>query len=207
MKNLRLTLAILAVGLVLAAGPASAQTTICTGTLAAGTYTNVNVPRNASCTIGSPVTITGNVIAASGASLMTATGLVTPPGVHISGNVVSEDALTVTLAAVTVGGNVALQGTVGEVEVVATSISGNLQISGTSAGPIFAESNTVTGSVVVDNNATAGALSNRIDDNTIGGNLVCMSNTPPPTDIVVIPPPTPRPNAVGGNKVGQCAGL
>jgi hypothetical protein len=59
------------VGLVFAAGPADAQTTACTGTLAAGSYVNVSVPKNQSCTIPTApeVTVTGNVSVTSGAEL------------------------------------------------------------------------------------------------------------------------------------------
>jgi hexosaminidase len=48
------------------------------------------------------------------------------------------------------------------------------------------------------NNTTNGA--GFILGNTIGGNLVCQDNTPPPTN-------GGFPNTVGGNEIGQCKGL
>jgi hypothetical protein len=81
MKKLYSTIvATFAVGLALAVSPAMAQRNVnCTGTLPAGTYNNVNVPTNASCTFASPITVLGNVTVGSGATLKPATGLVTPP--------------------------------------------------------------------------------------------------------------------------------
>jgi hypothetical protein len=50
--------AALAVGFGLAAIPASAlEDSVCSGVLPAGTYNNVHVPKNASCTLNSSVTI------------------------------------------------------------------------------------------------------------------------------------------------------
>jgi hypothetical protein len=64
--------------------------------------------------------------------------------------------------------------------------------------------NTVVGNnVLVSNNTTTGTAPNDlIAKNTIGGNLTCVGNAPPPTDFG-----PPNANIVTGHKVGQCAGL
>ncbi|HEV2100760.1 MAG TPA: hypothetical protein VGR45_17775 [Stellaceae bacterium] len=209
MMKVNLALMAMFVGcLTLTVSPAGAQQSVtCTGTLAPGTYNNVNVPTGASCTLSSPIAIIGNIIVAARATLLPATGMVTPPGVHIDGSVIATNALSVTLAGiVTVGKNITLQGTTGQVEIAAVNIGGNAQIVGSLVGPLSIESNNILGNVAVNGNNTVSTI-NVIANNTIGGNLVCVQNTPGPNNIVVVPPPTPLPNTVGGNKVGQCTGL
>jgi hypothetical protein len=207
-KKLHWTLvAIFVVGFALAVSSAGAQTTTCTGTLAAGIYTNVNVPRGVTCFLASPITITGNVIVAAGATLLPLPGTVHPPGVQINGSVVATDAVSVTLAPVTVGGNVVLRGITSQVEIAATNIGGNVQIQESSVdASVVMDSNAVVGNVLLINNRVPSNVY-VIARNTIGGNLVCVGNTPAPSNVFVVPPPTAFPNTVGGNKVGQCVGL
>jgi len=192
MKKLYWTLAVLAGGLALATGPARAQT-ICTGTLAAGAYTNVSVPKNAVCVLGVGVTVTGNVTVASGAAM----------GIHgatVNGSVLSNDANTVDLELAHVGTNVSLVGTTIEAVAIESMIGGNVQIIGNTAGSeIFVRGSTVTGNVLLQSNTTA-AGEDLIPGNTIGGNLTCVGNAPPPSN-------EGSPNNVSGNEVGQCAGL
>ncbi len=203
MKKLYWTLvAPLAAGLALAANPAASaqpKSVDCIGTLAPGIYVNVTVPRNQHCTIpGVPegVNITGNVSVAAGATL------ITNNRANIDGNILATEGGFLNINNATVGGNIILNGTIGGILVQAMRIGGHLQISNATGGIALAViSNTVTGNVVVLTNSTNGP---HIGDNTIGGNLVCAGNTPPPDNIIS---GMTSPNNVAGNKSGQCAQL
>ena len=131
----------------------------------------MNVPKNASCTLTSGVTVQGNVTVAAGASLSTAF-------TTIHGSVLSNNALSVVLGlagAETIGMNVNLVGTTGEAEVLNDTIGGNVQISGsTASSALEINDNSVTGNVTVQSNNSA---SDQILNNAIGGNLVCAGNT------------------------------
>jgi hexosaminidase len=182
-----------AFGLVLAISPASAQQNVnCTGTLPAGTYNNVNVPRNASCTLNSSATVQGNVTVAAAASLTTSFAV-------INGSILSNNAAIVSIGldgSSTIGMNVTLLGTTGEALVENNMIGGNLQISGsTTSGTVEINDNSVTGNVTFLSNTSG---TNVIMNNSIGGNLVCAGNTPSPTGSNL---------TVGGHNIGQCAGL
>ncbi len=193
MKKLYWTpVAVFAAGLALAGSPASAQQNVnCTGTLAAGTYNNVNVPQNASCTLNGGVTVQGNVTVGAGASLSTAVAT-------IHGNILSNNAASVVLGlagAEMIGMSVNLVGTTGQALVLNDTIGGNVLISGSTANSALEiNDNSVTGNVTVQSNNSA---SNVILNNAIGGNLVCAANTPPPSGGNI---------TVGGHKVG-CSGL
>lgn len=189
----RTAVAAFAVGLALAVGPASAQQNVnCTGTLPAGTYNNVNVPRNASCTLNSSATVQGNVTVAAGASLTTSFAV-------INGSILSNNAAVISVGldgSSTIGMNVTLLGTIGEALIENDMIGGNLQISGsTTSGTVEINDNNVTGNVTFLSNTSG---SNVIMNNSIGGNLVCVGNNPVPTG---------SNTTVGGHKTGQCAGL
>jgi hypothetical protein len=185
---------ILLAGTMFMAGPVAAQQNItCTSTLSSGIFENVSVPKNASCTLNSGVTVLSNVIVGSGATLQIF-------GARIAGNVVANDANTIVIRfGATVGGNVQLVGTMSWATVGGSTIGGNINIVGTNPGNVGIEIifNDVAGSVIFaqNNAAFVGVL-----QNTIGMNLVCVGNSPAPTDFNL-------PNTVNGNKIGQCAGL
>ena len=193
-----------AAGLALANSPAHAQpNATCTGTLAAGTYNNVNVPPNAACTVAAGVTVEGNVTVAAGASLTVATTFPT-----IVGNVQATGAAGVELFGATVDGNVVLTGTGGSgVFIESTFIGGHLSVSNTTMGLLAIIFNDLSGNVLVASNTPTASFSNTMSPtvagNMIGGNLVCTGNTPAANDVVT----TPDANTVTGNKVGECAGL
>ncbi len=69
MRKLWWTLATLVVGACARGRPARAQNVSCTGTLPAGSYTNVTVPAGQFCTVNSAVTVAGNVTVGTGATL------------------------------------------------------------------------------------------------------------------------------------------
>jgi hexosaminidase len=183
--------AVFGVGLFFAGIPASAQpNTPCTGTLAAGTYNNVSVPSNQSCTIGSGVTVNGNVTVAAGASLN-----MNHTTVH--GSIVSNGASSVILGLNTIVKNVTLAGTEA-VQIAQQVIDGNLLVTGSvGTGGILIGDNVVTGNVTLSMNSGGTYV---VYTNTVGGNLVCSGNTPPPTN-------AGDPNAVSGHEVDQCSGL
>jgi hypothetical protein len=185
--------AALAVGSGLAAIPASAQQdAVCTGTLRAGTYDNVSVPKNASCTLNSSVTVQGNVTVAAGASLTTSFTV-------IVGSILSNNASVVSIGLAgssAIGMNVTLVGTTGQALVENNEIGGNILISGSPKGSTLTiDDNGVAGNVV---DLANGTTNNAILNNAIAGNLVCVGNSQAPSGGNL---------TVGGNKVGQCARL
>ena len=212
MKELCWTLATLAVGLVLAVSPAGAQNAICTGSLAAGSYTNLTVPKGASCSLGSGVTVTSNVTAAPGATLAIFTAtvngnvtmamgttLATGFGATINGNVLSQDANLIQIGEGSrFATNLSLAGTTGSIEITTSNIGGNLTITGTTGLSILVADNTISTNLVLAGNNTTG--DDALLANTIAGSLTCVNNTPPPTNNGQL-------NTVGGHKAGQCAGL
>jgi hypothetical protein len=185
--------AALGVGFGVAAIPASAmQDSACTGILPAGTYDNVYVPENASCTLNSSVTVQGNVAVEAGGSLTTSYVL-------IVGSILSNNASVISIGLAgssTIGMNVTLVGTTGQASVLNSDIGGNLYISGSTSGSTLKiNDNGVPGNVIDLGNLTA---NNTIVNNAIAGNLVCVGNSQGPTGGNLV---------VGGKKVGQCAGL
>jgi hypothetical protein len=132
------------------------------------------------CTLGSDVTVGGNVTVAAGADLQI---LPTTSPVKIGGNVIADGCFFVFILAsptgpVTIGGNVEIEGC-GHTEDSSgyngnggtLKIGGNFTCTGDSAGCV-AESGLVGGNVKVDGN---GAIS-EVVGNTIGGNLTCTGN-------------------------------
>jgi hypothetical protein len=221
-----------ALGILAGAVPAArAADTPCTTTISGTINDNLVVPAGNSCTLAN-VTVTGNVLVGTGASL-----LVEPnPGqtVTIGGNVQAAQCQSVVLepiahGAISVGGNVQIQNCTGEsgynnVQGVGTvTISGNFACGNNSARCV-ARSGTVRGNVQINNNSggsfegafvlennvggnaqvnnNSGSMASLVSRNTIGGNLQCAGNTPGVTD-----GGSAIPNAVAGNKQRQCAGV
>lgn len=70
---------------------------------------------------------------------------------------------------------------------------------GNAVGIISVDRDTVIGNVLLQSNSTLVLQgSDIVANNLIGGNLVCIGNTPPTEH---------GGNTVGGNKIGQCVGL
>jgi hypothetical protein len=97
------------------------------------------------------------------------------------------------------------------------TVDGNMIVQGWTGGWIGVIRDHVGGNVVFSNNASVinglvnppvpGEVdpdSSEIMTNVIGGNLICQGNTPAAQ---VNPDDGGQPNTVGGNKIGQCAGL
>ena len=75
-------------------------------------------------------------------------------------------------------------------------VQGNLTMDNNTAGSEVVL-NQISGNANVSGNSGSAPL---VGDNTIGGNLRCFNNSPPPTNFG-------SPNTVSGKKQGQCAGL
>jgi hypothetical protein len=201
MKYFCLAAAAMMFGLAFGIVPAWAQNVTCSGVLS-GTFGNVTVPRNQVCAvpIRSALTVTGNFSIEPGGSLvMDDLGFLT-----IDGNLTATNASTITLesGSLIVHGNITSVNS-NVVDIFTTgfsTIGGNVTIVG-SSGTVFVAGATIGGNVtVVDNTTTTGANSDTIGNNSISGNLVCVNNTPAPTN-------QGASNKVGGNRVLQCAGL
>jgi hypothetical protein len=189
---------------------------------------NLIVPANASCELDDG-TVTGNVVVGTGASLsgfpvtgqtVRIVGNITADHCNFAGFQTFGD------GTLSVGGNVNIQnctstgtpsGYFGLVQgqFVSVTIGGNFLCANSEV--CIAGGGVVQGNLTMDNN-TAGSevVLNQISgnanvsgnsgsaplvgDNTIGGNLRCFNNSPPPTNFG-------SPNTVSGKIQGQCAGL
>jgi hypothetical protein len=198
LKRFSSGLSILAIVLVAVAGSAAAQTTTCSGTLAPGSYTAVNVPAGATCAVNSgTVTVAGNVTVGKGATFFVAF-----PNAQliVNGSLLSMDAMTVEVTA-NILGSVSLTGTTGSAIITDSFINGSLSVANSAAVGIVVARNQVGGAILNQNNQCFNEAScNSVAANTIGGSLVCAGNSPSPVD-------TGGSNTVGGSKVGQCTGL
>ena len=173
------------------ASAARAANTACTSALSGNITGNVVVPSGASCTL-SDVTVTGNVQVLQNASL---TVDATQQPATIGGNVQATNCTFALLeGGVTVNGNVQIvqcaqqSGFVGP----GVKIGGNFQCIN-NAGACEADLGDVHGNVQIQSNG-----SSDISLVSVGGNLQCQGNTPPPTHAF-------GPDFVGGNLQGQCA--
>ncbi|MBS1888100.1 MAG: hypothetical protein JSU06_13025 [Actinobacteria bacterium] len=212
-------------------------TSVCAeGTIPAGTYGAVTVTGNCTFGEGT-VTINGNLTVAPGAVLndhamapatVNVTGNVLvgrggvvglgsyAPGPHTSamvgGNVIGNGAASLYLGAMTVKGNLIVSGG-GDpgrnLPIKDDTIGGNLIVQGWSGLWFGIIRDEVGGNVIVTNNAAAdptippGIDSSEIVTNMIKGNLICSGNTPAPQ----VGDSEGATNTVGGQKIGQCAGL
>src|SRR5690348_5992244 len=88
-------------GLTAPAALAAGTNATCTGGLPPGTYQNVTVPTQATCTLTSSDIITGNVTVATGADL-------DDQGAPIGGNLQADHALAVGVFGGSIGGNLQL---------------------------------------------------------------------------------------------------
>jgi hypothetical protein len=175
--------------------------TECTANLAPGNYDAVDVPAGATCTInnGTVNVTTGGVTVNSGATFFVA-GAPVSSLVIASGSLNSTNANTIEVSSAHVHGNVHLNGTTGGDAIFTDSfVGGTLAVKNSSVVGIVLDRNTVGGSLIDETNQcfNEGGC-NSIVSNTIGANLVCTGNTPPPTI-------QGTSNTVGGNSVGQCA--
>jgi hypothetical protein len=199
LKRLSFGLSISMIVFAAVAGSAHAQTTQCSGNLAPGNYASVDVPAGATCTIntGTVNVTTGGVTVGAGASFFV--GAPSASLVITSGSLDSTNAKFIEVTA-HIHGHVHLDGTTGgDVIITDSFIGGTLSVKNSSVVGIVLDRNTVGGSLIDENNKcfNEGGC-NSVTSNTIGANLVCKGNTPPP----VI---SGTSNTVGGNQVGQCA--
>jgi hypothetical protein len=186
-----------------AAGAAPALT--CSGKLQSGTYSKIVVPPKTKCN-GTKATIkvNGNVTINSNATFILGSDEGTGGG-KITGSVKAVNGpKSVQLHSARVGGSVAIEGGFGFFSTVEDNvISGGAHITGYSGFWLGFIRNDVAGSVRLNNNIMADPDANEYVSNTIGGNLVCIGNSPAPQ----VGDSGGSPNVVSGDKIGQCASL
>src|SRR5229473_3525887 len=176
------------------ASAAHAASTSCTNVLSGTITGNIVVPDGASCTL-SDANVTGDVQVLQNASL---TVDATQQPTTINGNIRANHCASALLeGGVTVTGSVQVQqcaqrsGFVGP----GVKIGGDFQCSNNGGG-CQADLGDVHGFVEIrGNNASAASDISLV---SVGGNLECHGNTPPPTH-------TFGPDFVAGNLQGQCA--
>jgi hypothetical protein len=130
----------------------------------------------------------------------------------VGGNIVAEDALTMYLDGNTIHGNVisrgggpGLHGEFINFPIKDNTIDGDLIVRGWKGGWSGAIRNTVGGDLVwTKNGSVQDTDSNEVQTNWITGDLRCYGNDPAAQ---VNPADGGQPNTVGGQKLGQCAGL
>lgn len=167
------------------AGPASAEETVCTGTIGGGTVDNLRVPDGATCRLNG--TSVKGTVKVGGDAILKAFG------VRVIGNVQAENARKVVVRdRSTVGGSVQIvQG--GTARILRTRVNGDILFDDQD-GRLAANRNRIGGNLQAFQN-TGGV---KIRANRIDGNLQCKENAPPPTG---------GGNIVQGNKEDQCATL
>jgi hypothetical protein len=185
-KRSRRWMTVLAVGggLLLSAGPASAEERVCRGTIGAVTVDNLRVPQDATCTLND-TRVEGTIKIERDATLKAL-------GIRVIGNVQAEDARKVVVRNGSVGGSVQIvQGRAARI--LGTRIIGDILFD-EQDGDLAANRNRVGGNLQAFQNT--GGLS--INDNRIDGNLQCKKNDPAPIG---------GGNVVQGSKEDQCEGL
>jgi hypothetical protein len=166
----------------------------------AATYANVHV--------------TGNVMVGKGSVLGLGNYSEAPShnSATVDGNIIANQPLTLYLGGITVHGNLisngggpGLAGPFRNFPSKDDTIDGNLIIQGWQGGWAGVIRTTVGGNLIYSKNASVvDPDSNEVQTNVISGNLICQGNTPPAQ---VNPAEGGQPNVVGGQKIGQCAGL
>lgn len=140
-------------------------------------------------------------------------------GTVVDGNVIANQPLTLYLGAIHIHGNLVSNGggggPNGQFRNFPTKddiVDGNLIIQGWQGGWLGVIRDRVGGNAIVSKNASVvtengpglDTDSNEVQTNVVGGNLICVGNTPAAQ---VNSGDGGQPNTVGGNKIGQCAGL
>jgi hypothetical protein len=172
--------------------------------LKSGKYSKIIVPAGETCN-GTKATIrvTGNVKVESGATFVLGNEE-NAGGGKIDGSVKAKDAASVQLHFAKVGGSVAIEGGTGFFSTVEDNvIRGGAHITGYQGFWLGFIRNQVGGSVRLNNNIMDDPDANEYVSNTIGGNLVCIGDSPAPQ----VGDSGGSPNVVSGQKIGQCAGL
>ena len=168
MKQATLLSASVLASLLLAAGPAMAEETPCTGTIGAVALDNIFVPDGATCTLNRTRT-NGSVVVGTGSTLIAT-------GVSINGNIQTEGARAVVVqGSSTVGGSIQhVQG--GSARIDRVRVSGDVLFD-SNRGLVSASSNNIGGNLQALQNVGGVTLTN----NTMKGNLQCKENVPAPT--------------------------
>ncbi len=130
----------------------------------------------------------------------------------VDGSLIADHALTMYLDGNTIHGNLfsdgggpGLTGPFINFPIKDNTIDGNLTVQGWKGGWAGLIRDTVGGNVVFSKNGSVqDPDSNEVQTNVITGNLTCKDNSPAAQ---VNPADGGLPNTVGGQKIGQCAGL
>jgi hypothetical protein len=175
----------------------------CSTTITGGIAGALRVTSGESLCLNAGAVVGGGVSVEPGASLALA-------GAQVNGGVTSKGASSVSVCGSTVNGPVKITATAGMVSLgdddagcagnrlrASLSVSDNL-------GGLEVFGNTIGATTTVTGNQGAPPPSAdavpEIEQNTIGGALLCNSNAPAPTS-------DGQPNAVAGARTGQCTGL
>jgi len=142
------------------------------------------------------VTVNGNILVNDGGTLLMSFS-------EINGNILGTSAKIISVQHTTITGNIIIDDTGLFTAVAFNTVSGNIDVQGSSSAFSLIVDNVVTGDVIFKGNtfATSNPDGNIVSGNTITGNLDCKNNTQDPTDRYS------GPNTVTGSKKGQCKNL
>jgi hypothetical protein len=191
---------------------AAGDTTICSGTLAPGTYQRVVVEQDGVCLSDGPVTIRGGVFVGQGGTLVFGNEENPMHTATINGGVHAANAMNVQIHFSTINGGIDIHGGSGpfggpfEVTwntIEDSTVNGGYTEVGYNGFWNGFIRNTVQGSVNVIGNTVADTDGNEVVTNTIHGNLNCEGNDPAPQ----VGDSEGSPNHVTGVETGQCVGL
>jgi hypothetical protein len=194
------------------AAEASGGTTMCTGTLAPGTYHRVVVPDGGVCMSTGPVKIVAGLWIRPGATFVL--GDEEHPGSNgsINGGVHATDPASVQIHFTTINGGLRINGGSGPFgppfdvtwnAIEDNWIHGGATIDGYTGFWMGFIRNHVSGSVTLSNNTLADPDGNEYVTNTIRGAMRCWGNDPAPQ----VGDSQGAANDVTGPMTGQCAGL
>jgi hypothetical protein len=175
----------------------------CSTTIAGSVPGALKVGSGQSLCLTSGATISGGVTVEPGGSLTLA-------GAQVSGGVTSKGASSVSICGSTVNGPVKITTTAGMVSVgdddamcAGNRLRGTLSVSDNQGG-VEVFGNAIASTATVTGNLGASPPSSdavpEIEQNTIGGALLCSANAPTPTNDGLA-------NTVAGARTGQCANL
>ena len=196
------------------ASPAAvaAPKTTCTGVLAPGTYQSVVVPDGAFCFSDGPITIRGGLQIGAGATFVLGSEESGGGTGTINGGVHATNPASVQIHFATINGGIDVHGGSGPFggpfditwnAIEDNTIHGGATVDGYNGFWFGFIRNTVSGSVSLTNNVLEDPDGNEYVTNTIRGSLNCSGNDPAPQ----IGDSEGSPNAVTGQKTGQCTAV
>jgi hypothetical protein len=207
--------AALAAGLCVVGAPsagAAQAPTVCTDTLARGSYLKVVVPDGATCLSDGFVNIRAGLTVGEGATFVLGSEDLPDNKSRINGGVHATNPMSLQIHFTAINGGIESHGGVGPfggpfditwTTIEDSHINGDVTIDGYNGFWMGFIRNHVNGSVNLNNNVLVDTDGNEYVTNTINGTLSCTGNSPAPQ----VGDSEGEPNVVNGAKLGQCTAV